>query len=148
MSGRALVTEARGARTIRLERVNAPWERVLPLGFISANEGGGPPLTGHDMRPPASDIVEPLLARLRRDGDTPGPGPVCLLEQLTTPPGTTCSRDPRRGWCLAENTPTSQVVGTCRQALHFSPKGTPLNRARVDILCAESRGIVDVDAGR
>lgn len=93
----------------------------------------------HDLRPGPPDVVEALLAHRRRAGERPSASPVCLMEQLTTPPGTTCARDPRRGWCFVENSPTSKVIGACGQALVFSPKGTPLNRAYVDVMCAESR---------
>lgn len=93
----------------------------------------------HDLRPGPPDVVDALLAYRRREGEPPSARPVCLIEQLTTPPGTTCARDPRRGWCLEENSPTSRVVGACSQAVVLTPKGTLLNRAYVDVLCAEYR---------
>ncbi len=115
-------------------------DQRAPCVMLETLPRKGDTCAAHDMSPPAPDVLDAYVARRTAEGDPPDPGSVCLLEQITTPPGTTCTQDPvRRGWCLLESTPASPVSGGCRQTIAYSPKGYPPNGALVERLCSVTR---------
>ncbi len=111
-----------------------------PCVMLEALPRKGDRCEAHGMSAPAPEVLAAYVARRTAEGERPEPGAVCLVEQLTTPPGTTCRHDPiRRGWCLVESTPDSRVSGACRQTTVLSPKAYPPNGARLERLCSVSR---------
>jgi hypothetical protein len=83
-----------------------------------------------------------ILTQYERDhaGTTTG-GPVCVLPQIATPAGASCSEETNLGWCYVESSGSSQPARHCSQAILFSSAtDLALKGAKYTLECIQQTG--------